>query len=156
MRKMFCLFAAAVVLVVIAASPPARAADDEKTNHRAPISIRVTFTDGSMRESRLIAQSPFASSKPNPELRFNTPTGQVVMWMDSLVDIVAIENKKDVNKSSAVFIFKTGEPRRLFFGGFTEKLLVQNDDGTREIIELNKVERLQVLGDDGRALERTR
>jgi hypothetical protein len=122
----------------------ASARGDNANEHAASLPVRVTHADGSKRVAILIAQGPFANANPNPRMEYHTATGKVELWMDNLVRITAIDGRDPADKSSGLFTFRHGQPRRLNFGGFTEFIVVLNDDDTREVIDCRKIKMLEV------------
>jgi len=140
-KTVVALCAMALALVLIRGARGAR----EPSTHRDSLPVRITYNDGSTRQSVLIAQSPFAKADPSPEMKFRTSTGEVLVWMDQLVSITDIQDNKDADKADAQFTFKRGQPRRLNFGRFTEDIVIQNDDDTREVVDLRKIQSLEML-----------
>lgn len=135
----------AAVALCFALTGHGMADDTEAAKHKAPVPVRLGFRDGTSRNVLLIAQSPFMDAKPKPQMRFRTPTGELALWMDTLVSITDIADKSTPEESSALFLVERGPPRRLLFGRFSEHVLIQNGDGTREIVDLRKIATLRAV-----------
>lgn len=115
------------------------AAGDDAQAHHAPVLIRIYYRDGRKRDAILVAQSLFANAKPRSAMTFHTSTGDVTLYMDMISTVSEVHTADDVNDSSALFKFSNGSARRLKFGGSSEKVVLHNADGTREVLDLTKI-----------------
>lgn len=126
-------------LVLMLTVSPGVAAGDESQSHHAPVLIRIYYRDGKKRDAILVAQSPFTTAKPKSAMTFYTATGDLTLYMDMISTVSEVHTRDDVNESSALFKFSNGSERRLKFGRFSEKVVLHNADGTREILDLTKI-----------------
>ncbi|HEX8324820.1 MAG TPA: hypothetical protein VF595_13005 [Tepidisphaeraceae bacterium] len=110
-----------------------------------PVTVRLAFRDGTCRNALLIAQSQSIDARPTPDLRFRTATGEVALRTDMLVSITDIVDKSSAEQSSALIRVERGSPRRLKFGRQLESIVILNDDGTRELVDLRKIASLRVV-----------
>jgi hypothetical protein len=131
--------------VAMSASAQRGVADEAAPAHGAPVPVRLWMRDGSVRNASLIAQAATMDARPDPQMRFRTNTGEIGLWMDTLLSISDVTDKSNPADSSALFRLDRGQPRRLRFGNGTEHVLIENTDGTREIVDLTKIARLQTV-----------
>ncbi|MDB5326885.1 MAG: hypothetical protein JWM57_2454 [Phycisphaerales bacterium] len=121
-------------------------ADDAASTHTAPMPARLWLRDGSVRNTLLIAQSNDTNAAPSPAMRFRTATGELTLWMDALVSISdVIDRPTSSDEASALFRIDRGTPRRLKLSADTQNVLIENEDGTREVVNLRKIARLQIV-----------
>lgn len=135
----------AFAVVMLNQSAPNGVADESAAQHTAPVPIRLWLRDGSVRNASLVAQTTAMDAAPNPQMRFRTSTGELALWMDNLASISDVIDRPKTDDSSALVRLDRGTPRRLKFVSGAERVLIENADGTREIVDLTKIARLQVI-----------
>jgi hypothetical protein len=130
----------------IISAQPNRPKVEVKNGHVSPLMAKITYSSGATRNVMVLALSNVQGTETfTHSAKFRDEAeSEVDVWLDSIAAI------RKANDESAFIVLKSGNERRLRWWNFKDDyrvnvLVVANEDGGQEKINLARLEQVQFL-----------